>query len=294
MCKCKVLHGGAHRGAASFIKHLEYKTVRLFDPHWIIADPKPQRAALLASMAQHRFPTLRPQPVQMPVQNALPLSSGHDYVVLTLDTLDDTIATLEARLPTQRASYQLTGRGPGGVAGTHLTIQGTICPGDHDTEKAALLFLHTMAGMTQAASSRDLTVPDPLSAAVLKPLREAASRQTARHLAERARDPEDLSGSPLSVGFGMTLYPLIPVQGLAQDTNAQWKARALDAVGEAPAKHIIARGVHGGCVYVAVVLPAPRAIHFMKVAQNRTGKRSIAGVISFVSPRVIQPALVTD
>ena len=288
MCMCNVLHGGAHRGAASFYNHLENKTVRLFDPYWKIADPKPQRAAQMVSKAQHRFPMLQPQPLQMRVQNALPLSSGHDYAVLTLDTLDDTIATLEARLPSQRASYQLTGRGPGGVAGTHLTIQGTICPGDHDTEKAALLFLHTMAGMTQAASSRALTVPDPLSAAVLKPLREAASRQTARHLGEKERDPEDLSGGPLSVGFGMTLYPLIPVQGLPQDTNAQWKARALDTVGEALAKHVIARGVHGGFAYVAVVVPAPRAIHFIKVAQNQTGKRSIAGVTSFESPRVQQ------
>jgi hypothetical protein len=173
-----VLLGGAHRGAMSLINHLEDKTVRRFDPHWIIADPKPQRAPQLASMAQHRFPTLRPQPVQMRVQNALPLSRDHDYLVLVLDTLEDTIATLEARLPSQRVSSQITGRGPGGVAGTRLAIQGTICPDDHDTARAMLLFLHTLAGMSQASSSRHLTGPDPLSAAVLKPLRQAASRQT--------------------------------------------------------------------------------------------------------------------
>jgi hypothetical protein len=294
MCMCNVLLGGAHRGAESFLNHLEDKTVRRYDPHWIIADPKPQRAEQMVSMAQHRFPTLRPQPVQMRVQNALPLSRDHDTIVLALDTLEDTIATLEARLPSQRASFQITGRGPGGVAGTRLAIQGTICPDDHDTARAMLFFLHTLAGMSQASSSRNLTGPDPLSASVLKPLRQAASRQTARHLAERERDPEDLSGGPISVGFGMTLYPLIPVQGLPQDTNAQWNARALDAVGEAPAKHIVARGVPGGCAYVAVVIPAPRAIHFIKVAQNQSGKRSIDGVTSFVSPRVTQPAVFTD
>ena len=291
-----VLLGGAHRGAESIVNHLEDKTVRRYDPYWILADPKPQRAAQLVSKIQHRFPTLQPQPVQMRVQNALALNREHDTVVLALDTLEDTIATLEARLPSQRVSFQITGRGPGGISGTRLAIQGTIFD-EHDIARSVLLFLHTMAGMSQAASSRNLTVPDPLSAAVLKPLRQAASRQTARHLAERERDPEDLSGGSLSVGFGMTLYPLIPVQGLPQDTNAQWKARALDAVGEAPVKQVVSRGVHGGCAYVAVVIPAPRAIHFIKVAQNQTGKRSIAGVTSFVSPRVQQQAksaLVTD
>jgi hypothetical protein len=46
--------------------------------------------------------------------------------------------------------------------------------------------------------------------------------------------------------------------------------------------------VSGGSAYVAVVIQEARAIHFMQVVQNRTGKRSIAGVTSFVSPRVKQ------
>jgi hypothetical protein len=120
------------------------------------------------------------------------------------------------------------------------------------------------------------------------------SRQTARHLEERERESEDLSGGPLSVSFGLTLYPLIPVQGGPQDTNAQWKARALDAAGGVPAKQVVARGVGGGFAVVAVVIPASQAIHFMRVAQNRTGKRSLAGVTSFVSPRVTQSAVFTD
>ena len=204
---------------------------------------------------------------------------------------------LEARLQSQRVSYQFAGRGPGGVAGTRLAIQGTICPEDYDTERRALLFLSTLSGMSQAVSSRRLTGLDPLSASVLQPLRQAASRQTARHLAEKEREPHDLSGSPLSVMFGPTIYPLIPVQGVPQDTHAQWNARALDAVGGVPAKHYASGGVHGGSVYVAVVILEEQAIHFIKVAQNRTGKRSIAGLNSFVSPRVqqkSQPAVFTD
>jgi hypothetical protein len=235
--------------------------------------------------------------MQMKVQDALAYSSVEDTVILALDTLEDTLQTLEARLPSQRVSFQFAGRGPGGVAGTRLAIQGTICPGDHETESASQLFLQTLAGMSQAASSRRLTGSDPLSAAVLAPHRRAASRQTARHLGEKEREPQDLSGSPLSVMFGPTIYPLIPVQGSPQDTHAQWTARALDTAGCVSAKHVASGGVHGGSVYVAVVIREARAIHFIKVAQNRTGKRSIAGMKSFVSPRVQQQsnsAVVTD
>jgi hypothetical protein len=123
------------------------------------------------------------------------------------------------------------------------------------------------------------------------------SRQTARHLGEKEREPQDLSGGALSVCFGQTLFPLYPVQGQPLDTHAQWKDRALDTVSALPANHFLSRGLRGGFAYVAVVIPEARAIHFMKVAQSRTGKRSIAGLTPFVSPRVqqqSQAALMTD
>jgi hypothetical protein len=292
-----VLIGGAHRGAESIFNQLPDKTVRRYDPNWKLADPKPDRAVQLARKAQDRFPTLQPQPLQMRVQDALPYSRDHDTVVLALDTLVDTMETLQARLLSQRVTYQLVGRGPGDAAGIRLAIQGTICPEDQGTARRALLFLQTLAGMSQAASSLRLTGPDPLSAAVLKPLRQVASRQTARHLGEKEREPWDLSGGPLCVMFGPTIYPLIPVQGVPQDTHVQWEARALDTVGEVPAKLFAARGVHGGAAMVAVVIPAAQAIHFMTVVQSRTGKRRIAGVRSFVSPRrqqQSQSAVFTD
>jgi hypothetical protein len=289
-----VVIGGNHRGGKAIVNELQDETTRLYEPEWLLADPKEHRALQMAAVLRDRFPTLRPQSFQMKVQDALTYSSIDDYVVLALDTLEDTLQTLAARLPAQRVSYQFAGRGPGGVAGTRLSIQGTICPGDHETESASQLFLQTFARMSQAASSRQLTGPDPLSAAVLQPLRQAASRRTARHLAEKEREPRDLSGSPLSVMFGPTIYPLVPVPGAPQDAHAQWTALALDAAGGVPVKHAASGGVHGGSVYVAVVIREERTIHFIKVAQNRTGKRIIAGMKSFVSPRVAQPAVITD
>jgi hypothetical protein len=286
-----VVIGGNNRGGKAIVNELQDETTRLYEPEWLLVDPKEHRAAQMAAVLTDRFPTLQPQPLQMQVQDALAYSHDHDTVVLALDTLEDTLQTLEARLSSQRVSYQFVGRGPGGVAGTRLAIQGTICPEDYETESAAQLFLQTLAGMSQAASSLRLTVPDPLSAAVLKPLRQATSRQTARHLGEKEREPQDLSGSPLSVMFGPTIYPLLPVQGAPQDTHAQWNARALDAAGGVPAKHVASGGVHAGSVYVAVVIPEARAIHLLKVAQNRMGKRRIAGMKSFVSPRGQQQSM---
>lgn len=290
------LIGGLNRGARAIVKELPEETIRRYEPEWLLADPKENRARQMAGVLTNRFATLRPQPLQMPVQDALALSRDHDTVVLALDTIADTLDTLSRRIA-QRIIWQITGRGPGGGVGPRIALQGTLCPGDQQTERAVSLLLPTLAGMSQAASSRHLTGPDPLSAAVLSPLRQVASRQTVRHLAEKEREPRDLSGGPLSVSFGQTLYPLVPVQGLPQDTHVQWKARALDMAGGVPAKHLASRGLPGGDAMVAVVIPDQRAIHFIKVAQSRTGKRSIAGVTSFVSPRVqqqSQSAVFTD
>jgi hypothetical protein len=289
-----VLLGGAHRGQESILNHLDDTTVRLFDPHWMVADPKDNRAPQMAGILKGRFPTLQPQPLQMKAQDALPYCDEHDSLVLAMDTITDTRETLAARHPGQRGIWQITGRGPG--AGPLIALQGTLCPGDQETDRAVSLLLPTLEGMSRAASSRQLTGPDPLTAAVLTPLRQAASRQTARHLAEKEREAWDLSGGPLSVIFGQTVYPLITVHGGVQEKHSQRTALALESAGSVPAAHLLERGP-GRYAVVAVVFPETRAIHFVKVAQNPTGKRSIAGVTSFVSPRVhqhSQSALFTD
>jgi hypothetical protein len=281
-----VLIGGAHRGARTILTELTEATVRLYEPCWMLADPKEDRAAQLASIAKARFATLRPQPLPMPVQSALPYSRDHDTVVLALDTIADTVETLEARRAEQRVTFQFAGRGPGGSAGTRLAIQGTLVSGDQETEHGAQLLLRTLSGMSQAVSSRVLRGPDPLTAAVLHPLRTLASRQTVRHLAENVREPWDLSGSPLSVIFGQTTYPLVPAQGGAQEKYSHWKARALESAGGVPAKHSVECGPGSRVAVVAVVIPDQQTIHFLRVSENRAGKRSVCGVTTFAPPHV--------
>jgi hypothetical protein len=282
-----LLIGGANRGARTILSALTDETVRRYDPWWIVADPKAHRAADLAILAQQRFARLTPQPLQMRVQSALPYSREHDTLVLLLDTIADTAETLMARRSTQRVTFQIAGRGPGGSFGTRLALQGTLCPDDQATEQSAHLLLTSLSGMSQAVSSRVLRGPDPITAAVLHPLRTVASRQTVRHLEEREREPGDLSGGPLSVVFGQTTYPLVPVPGGRGENYPHWKARALESAGVV-AKHAVACGSGSRVAVVAVVIPDPQAIHFLRVSENCLGKRSVTGVTTFAPLRVTQ------
>ena len=157
-----VLIGGAHRGGKAIVNQLQDETVRLYDPHWILADPKPDRAAQMASSADKPFSDA-PAPTGTNAGTKRACLQPRSRLPWFSPWIRSRIPCKHWKpgCPSQRVSFQITGRGPGGVAGTRLAIQGTICPGDHDTDRAALLFLHTMAGMSQAASSRHLTGPDP-------------------------------------------------------------------------------------------------------------------------------------
>jgi hypothetical protein len=66
-----LLIGGLNRGGKAIVNELQDESVRRFDPKWVLADPKEDRAPQMASVLTNRFPTLRPQPLQMPVQDAL-------------------------------------------------------------------------------------------------------------------------------------------------------------------------------------------------------------------------------
>ena len=92
-----VLFGGLHRGASAIVKELKDDTTRLYEPDWLLADPKANRAAQMAGVLRDRFATLNPQPLTMRVQDALFYSREHDTVVLALDTSADTAETLAAR-----------------------------------------------------------------------------------------------------------------------------------------------------------------------------------------------------
>jgi hypothetical protein len=280
----ELLWAGNHRGALTIAHHMQPSALNRYAPTLILADPQENRAAQLGEVLRNKLPTLNPRPLKMRVQDALAANPDLSAAALTVDTMDDTTEALNARRPNQRMTFQICGKGPGGVTGTLIGLQGTIIPGDELTERSVSLVLGTLAQMSRAASSRELTGPDRVTAAVLQPLRSLVSRQTARHLEENenGRAPWDLQGGPLSVAFGHTLLPLLAVEAGGQDKFSQQSALAMEMAGRLPVNAVFARSQSTAIVVVALV--QPRAVHFIRVALTRTGTRRVAGISSFVAP----------
>ena len=86
--------------------------------------------------------------------------------------------TLDARRPRQQMSFQIVGHSAGGTAGTRTTVQGTILPGDTATANRAALLMDALARMSRPASSTMLTRPDPLTASLLRPLRQVVTARS--------------------------------------------------------------------------------------------------------------------
>ena len=290
--KDTLLWGGTHRGALAIARQLTPETLNLYAPTVLLADPKANRAQQFGEFLRKQFVTLTTQPLRMRVQDALVEISGLDAIVLSVDTPDDIIITLIARRASERVTFQLCARGPGGAAGTRIGLQGTLTPGDEESQRSVSLLLPALSEMSRAASSRELTGADPVAAAVLQPLREVVSRQTAAHLAEKAYEPRDLTGSPLSVTFGQTLLPLLAVHGGAQEKYSQQQALALEHAGTLSGSVVSTAGQSSRMVVVALVLPRANTIQFMRVALTRAGKRHIAGVTTFASST--ESAVFTD
>jgi len=202
MARDELLWAGNNRGADTIERQLMPKTLNRYAPTLLLADPKEIRAAHLAEALRNKLPTLTPQPLQMRVQDALAKYPHVSAAVLTVDTMDATTEALNARRPSQWMSFQIVGKGPGGVTATLLGLQGTISPGDHVTRESVQLLLPALAEMSRAASSRDLAGPDRVTAAVLQPLRQVVSRKTVAHLGEKERAPQDLTGV-------LSVWPLV-------------------------------------------------------------------------------------
>lgn len=273
---------GNHRGGTCVVKQLPAEVARLYDPGWTLADPKPGRAERLARVVQDRFPGVHPRPLRLRAQEALAYASDGDRLVLSLDTVADTRQVLEARQEGQAATFQLVGRGPGGIASNRIALQGTLLPDDRETEGGTLLLLSTLEGVVQEASSQLLRRADPLTGIILAPMRELATRQTVRHLREKERDPWDLSHGPLSASFGTITYPLLPVRGQPRERHIRREELALEVAGSVPLKQWAERGARLRFAIVAVVVPEERSIFFLRVVQN--GRRHVDGLTLFAPP----------
>ena len=276
---------GNHRGGALLALQMPESLARRYRTDWVLADPKEGRADRLAELLRRRLPFLRPRPLLMTGNEAIPHTEIDDHLVVTADNLRAIRDTIDSRHPRQQTSFQIVGRGPGGDGGTRLGLQGTIQPGDTDTENAVRLLISALEEMSRDASSRELTEADPLTASSLKPMRHAVTAQTLRHMATESQEPDALPLGALTAAFGQeSVFPLVPVEGRGIERYRHKRDLALDTAIKLPTARFVDRGLSGKFVVVAVVDQGAGAVDLMTVSKDRAGKQRVLEVREMKRP----------
>ena len=170
-------------------------------------DAKPGRAAELAARIHARFPAIHAVPKEADGREIASRATDHALIVGTVDTVAATHALVASRKPQQSLFFQLVGRGPGSAIGaTRLGLSGVVR--DAETQDAAALLLEGFETISSAASSRALTAAgDPVSAALLQPMRLATTRRTARSFTDVLRGNNGIE-APLRFFTSAGEYPL--------------------------------------------------------------------------------------
>lgn len=286
---------GNNRGATALVSRISAGVTSRFQPDWILADPKRGRAERLARLVKSRFPAVTPLPIQSDALSILKGGQPMDALILTMDTVEDTRAVLQAKTDTQTTSYQLVGQGSGGINGARIGIVGTVQPGSDWAEQNARIFFQGLSRVSSAASSRAMTSA-PLTGLVLSQIRHVLAHRSATHLGQLERDPWELTGGPLSIFFGNKLLPMVPVVADRSDSYKHRVETARQSVDALPGAAW--RSFEPRQQFVAGVLTnGSERIELMKVQATREGQRTVTGVTVFSDPvRNVErkPARFTD
>lgn len=290
---------GAHRGATSLLTRLPPTAVTALGQGLCVADPQAGRAAALAQTAARRWPMLDVAAVEAPGVRVLPRLDPRGTLLLASDTAASLADSLAEKVLTQAALWQIVGRGPGGASGMRFALQGTLVAQDAASAAASLTLLRTLAALAPPASSRALTRTDALTAQVLAPLRDAATRQSASQLGMLHRDPDDLPVGALTLHGGVKPYPLrvCSAEGLSA---MERRAVALEAAGEVPMRQRAERGPLGGFVVVAVVSASVARVELHTVSLRGADRRRTEGLTVLAPPvsaendPLRRPAVLTD
>jgi hypothetical protein len=278
---------GTNRGGHAFVDHVPADTGEVIH-RWQFFDPKRGRAAHLAGVVRAHFPRIKTEAHEADGREVVSRLPETSLVISTVDTVETTRALVRGQRPGQTLIFQLVGRGPGpAVAAGRLGLSGVVH--DPDTQAQAGLLLDGFATISAAASSRALTsAGDPMSAALLQPMRLTATRQSARYFSDLLHGSE-LADAPLTFFTSAGRYPLAVAADRGEGFHAQ-KAHALSAVEGI--------GLHRTGIIAAVALVAleERSIDVLFVSRNRTDQRRVEGVTTFRAPsqRYTSSAVFTD
>jgi hypothetical protein len=283
----QVVQIGTNRGGHAFVDAAPIYTPEVIS-EWKLIDAKPGRAAHLAAAVETRFPTIRAVPLEADGRDAFTHLADDALIIGTVDTIEATRAVVQSRQAQQSVLFQLVGRGPGPVGtATRLGLAGIVREGP--TQAEATLLLAGFETISAAASSRALTAAgDPVSAALLQPMRLSTTLQTSRYFNDALRG-EAIADPPLTFFTSAGQFPLVVRPNIGDAFSAQ-KALALHAVEQL-------RSRRGGTVAaVALVDVEERSIDVLFIVTGRDDRRSVEGVMPFRAPsqRFTAPAIFTD
>lgn len=282
-----LVDGGTNRGARALFAAMPDDVARLIGACGFV-DAKPGRAEAMAEHVRARFPWIRTAGVTGDAVEAAAAAGKHATFLATMDSIGSTIDVVERR-PKLRSMFQLVGRGPGGSpTGNRIGISGLV--DDDRSWSESLLLLRGLQSLTarESTSSGALTRGgDPLTAAMLTPMRDAASLQTARYIENVAKGVA--TPAPLTFFSSADQYPLVVLRD-TDDADSVRSELALHAASRFDVPRV------GHAVAVAFVNVADRAIRILHVGRSIHDARRVTGITDLRVPaRLIVPtAVFTD
>ncbi|MBN2372921.1 hypothetical protein JXL19_03930 [bacterium] len=195
---------GANRGGKELTRCYAYNTSK---PSMVeIADPKPERAVLLADrwnkmgVRASGYPTFCEDII---------MNVPSDYIgMLTVDTVHPMVDVLDKRhdIPIQ---WQIIGQG----TGSHMPVlgfSGTVVRDDQETRQASSLFLDNLSPYASTVSSRHIT-KNVLNAYSVAFTRSELSQHSAGRLSNLNYEPDDIIGGRLNLFFGTKIMHMVIV-----------------------------------------------------------------------------------
>lgn len=279
---------GTNRGGHAFVGAMPVHAADAV-ASWSFVDGKPGRAAGLAEALHRRFPGIRTAAYRADGRDVLSELPSTALIVSTVDTVEATRTIVDARRDEQDVLFQLVGRGSGSAAASASRLGLSGCVRDAVAQREARLLLDGFNTITAAASSRALTAAgDPVSAAILQPMRNATTRQTARYFADVLAH-RDVVDAPLTFFTSSGQFPLVVVPNLSALFSVQ-KTLALSAIERLAIRRV------GLVAAVALVDVEERSIDVHFVNRSRDDRRWVDGVMAFRAPtqRFTSSAVFTD
>jgi hypothetical protein len=263
---------GSNRGGHAFVGAIPAHAADAVAV-WSFVDAKPGRAADLARVLHRRCPSIRTAAYEADGREAARELPSDALIVSTVDTVDATRAIVGARRDGQEVLFQLVGRGSGAAhSAAHLGLSGIVR--DAATQDEALLLLDGFNAISAAASSRALTAAgDPVSAAMLEPMRGATTRQTARYFAD-VLEKREVADAPLTLFTSAGQFPLVVAPNVSARFSEQ-KARALAAIERLAVRRM------GIIAAVAMVDLEEQSIDVLFVDRTPADRRRVDGVMAF-------------